>query len=1269
MTAASMPDESTGSPWTFDQVLRDELREIAASRLVDLPDAARQGDPPAGAESDDLFATAHAHQTVGLAFSGGGIRSATFNLGVLQALAEMRLLSRFDYLSTVSGGGYIGSWLSAWIKRHEHGLRGVEEDLVPGTQHNPKPREADPIQFLRAYSNYLTPRLGALNNDTLSAVSAYVRNLILNLTGLIAALAALLLVPRVLVLCLQGVAGGLDDLLRPWAGILGLLMLGLSTMIIALNLIQASGRDREHTPWFARMLPAAGITVGCGFAGGALLAWWILRDRLTFNDSAIDWALVTLMFYLVPWLFAALVAAVSSRNGGQPFEWRKWFKILAFGALAGAAGGSLFSWLRALFDSWPGEAASYWLVLGFGTPLVVMVLSLMIAFHVGLVGQAFSEDEREWWSTLGGWVLMGKIAWTALFALVMFSPILIDWGGSWLAFLGPAWIGTTIGGVLLGKSSLTGQAGKSPWTNRFAQAAPYVFVIGLLVLLSWAQHEMLDRIYPCEPGRCHEPAREVISSTTDRETGCPVSPKICPVAYGEVFAHAIATLDAASKPALLWWALGLFGIWAMLAWRVDINLFSLHHFYHNRLARCYLGASRKRRLPQAITGFDRLDDLPMASLSRPTMLDDGPRDIFQRPFHLINTALNLVHGRQLAWQQRKAASFVFTPRSAGFELPPSWVDNRVERMGGEAVAQSGFRPAEAYMRSGGIPLGSAMAISGAAASPNMGYHTSPALSFLMTLFDVRLGRWCGNPLHASAWRRGGPRFSGRYLLSELFGLTNECTPFVYLSDGGHFENLAVYELVRRRCRFIVVSDAGQDGDVAFEDLGNMIRKCQIDLGIEIDLSVTAMRLSKQTGRSLHACAVGLIHYERVDGAAVAPGILVYLKPTLTGNEPTDIGNYASAHPDFPHQSTADQWFDEQQFESYRKLGHHLCGAVFAAGALDAQGRPRDGITNEELFQTVREQWYPPAPGEGQVTAHSHTLQSIYDQIRASPELAFLDAQVYPEWQTLATVVEPAYSSRLWLPETLPQLRAGFYLCSRMIELMEDVYRDLRLEENFDHPDNRGWMNLFRHWTWAAMVQATWTVTASTFEARFQRFCEWRLGLAVGEVVHDDHRWDFGSGAGDDLAAALAALDGIRTLNPFERELLRDFARSHRDDLTGTIHLFTLQTQVRAMMPQATTEASLPPEAERPYLRFGFGFALAREIDGVFEILYFRVQDHLRMMGLGRKALRQLVKAHDFDPMHRVRPMPAGAGEATTDAGIERFRRMFRSAWFDRNRAT
>ena len=120
-----------------------------------------------------------------------------------------------------------------------------------------------------------------------------------------------------------------------------------------------------------------------------------------------------------------------------------------------------------------------------------------------------------------------------------------------------------------------------------------------------------------------------------------------------------------------------------------------------------------------------------------------------------------------------------------------------------------------------------MAISGAAASPNMGYHSSPPVGLVMTLFNVRLGWWLGNPARqARPYRREGPRWGpcgGQAVVSRPSATTDD-SPYVYLSDGGHFENLGLYEMLRRRCRFIVVIDAGCDPDFTFEDLGNAVRK-------------------------------------------------------------------------------------------------------------------------------------------------------------------------------------------------------------------------------------------------------------------------------------------------------------------------------------------------------------------------------------------------------------------------------------------------------------
>jgi hypothetical protein len=114
-----------------------------------------------------------------LCISGGGIRSATFGLGVLQGLARCGLLGKFHYLSTVSGGGYIGAWLSGWINRADGGLTSVAVQLgQPRDNSRPNPEPVE-IQNLRSYSNYLSPRLGIFSADTWTLFATYIRNLLL----------------------------------------------------------------------------------------------------------------------------------------------------------------------------------------------------------------------------------------------------------------------------------------------------------------------------------------------------------------------------------------------------------------------------------------------------------------------------------------------------------------------------------------------------------------------------------------------------------------------------------------------------------------------------------------------------------------------------------------------------------------------------------------------------------------------------------------------------------------------------------------------------------------------------------------------------------------------------------------------------------------------------------------------------------------------------------------------------------------------------------
>jgi hypothetical protein len=352
---------------------------------------------------------------------------------------------------------------------------------------------------------------------------------------------------------------------------------------------------------------------------------------------------------------------------------------------------------------------------------------------------------------------------------------------------------------------------------------------------------------------------------------------------------------------------------------VNINRFSLHAMYRNRLVRAFLGASRKRK-SDPFTDFDPQDN-PEVHRLWPSHRSGG-----WRPLHVINIALNIVSSEgRLSWQERKAAPFTVSPLHSGSSMV-------------------GYRKTSEYGGPTGITLGTAMAISGAAASPNMGYHSSPAITFLMTMFNLRLGWWLGNSGRPGddTFYRLGPRFALKPLVQEAFGLTTADKSYVYLSDGGHFENLGLYEMVRRRCRFIIVSDCGCDPKFAFEDISNAARKIAIDLGVNIyfkgldKLKPRASDLedptADRTDQPYHA--VGVIDYASVDDGG-ENGYILYIKAGYHGTEGVGIRGYANANPDFPHQSTMNQWFTESQFESYRALGFEIVDSIFRRVIADA----------------------------------------------------------------------------------------------------------------------------------------------------------------------------------------------------------------------------------------------------------------------------------------------------------------------------------------------
>ena len=661
----------------------------------------------------------------------------------------------------------------------------------------------------------------------------------------------------------------------------------------------------------------------------------------------------------------------------------------------------------------------------------------------------------------------------------------------------------------------------------------------------------------------------------------------------------------------------------------------MHAFYRNRLVRAYLGASRgdgngqDEREAHAFTGFDPRDDEPLSEIWKKNVTNERTA-----PYHLINTTLNLVHGKRLAWQQRKAASFVLAPLYCGYELPRQldgediFGFRQTRGIGedkptafGANMTKSAIREMP-YERERKLTIGTAFATSGAAVSPNMGFYSSAPLAFLMTILNVRLGWWLGNPRHCDSWNRLSPRFGFLNLMAELLSLTSDRNRYVYLSDGGHFENLGIYELVRRRCRYIVACDAAGDPDLEFSDLGNAIEKCRTDFGVEIDINLEPLE-KKQTSK-WHS-VVGTIRYPAT-GETTEPclppftGTLVYLKPTLTGDEPVDIKRYAVKHPEFPHQSTADQWFDEAQFESYRKLGEHTAQKVFGAIGDRAELGQR---TDEQLFADLRRYFCAPAPTNAEsFSTLANDLDAIWSDMRSDPHLRFLDDHIYGEWRRLLEGVKNPKppEANFWLPASQKERRSGFFMCQRMIQLMEKVYVDLNLEEYWDHPDNRGWINLFNHWVYSGMFRITWAVTASSYGARFQAFCERRLALVWGIQVR--------LGKSDPVSEDLKEGREPAYLTFLEKERLTHCLAVYRElkmpQDPSTLTVFPIDVVVSDHYGSKTKGNEF---------RFSAGFALVdvqpqEGSKGRSRLMYFRIQNHLRQHGLGGEATKRLCETED-----------------------------------------
>lgn len=974
-TTASPQPELTSEE--AERLLFDRIAEVE-HKYEELADSKRKREYKTSAEAElsrletPLLDLLHRIPRSSLCLSGGGIRSAAYSLGVLQALARFRsggsgpsykdpekpsVLEQFDYLSTVSGGGYIGSWLTAWTQRVYQAsvdaktpisagaafhavTRGVAGD-VEHTSGDPARR---PIRHLREYTSFLAPKLG-LTLDTWTLAALVLRNLLVNW---------IMIVPIILALVagLQMVHYGVFDLAdfmfrhqSVWWWVAAGLLYTLAGITAGRRMPSCPPADR--TPKSDGVLPVlllfifplvfASLFV-CVFWANLGIGWIAAREvllqRLTLASFVTLGSVpITRLIrgrkvieqehspagYIFAGLGAALFTGVllacivytvglvlyAPYSQGPPAD--------LHGSLAYTHVSAL--WHELNLPSPPPQAmgigkildrnslpAHAFAVLGF--PLIWLFLIAASALFSGLLG-IFEEDvDREWWARAGGLMMAVLMVWIVGEGLVILAPQLTHAASKTVTGL----VALTAGlfGALGGASTAGGLGAAAAKSANVSKLGRVLNKYGLLV------------------------------------------PMVCGLAL-LIFAVLIANLeqwianhDSTHAPSTV--HLGIFIAAAAISlfanWAININIFSLHGMYRMRLMRAFLGASNTQRVPNPFTGFDDRDTVYEHKIVT------GPG----MPLHLINTTVNLLATNNLAWRQRKAEGFTISPLHCG-----GW--------------RLGYAKTEIYGRKGGLSLSTAMAISGAAFNPNMGYHSSPLVTLVMTLFNVRLGWWLPNPRYqmgklqtrlsgcsepnltsaegykSSVHRKAdypplpnkflekkAPRLALGPLLRESLGGTDDEAPFIELTDGGHFENLGLYEMVLRRTRWIVVVDASADPKCQLEDLGNAIRKVEIDLGVPIVFDRQGLRMREGASKDNLYCALADIRYDVVDPVdRPMRGQLLYIKTGLNGNEPPDITQYARTHHDFPHEATANQFFNESQFESYRHLGHHALSTILTKG--------------------------------------------------------------------------------------------------------------------------------------------------------------------------------------------------------------------------------------------------------------------------------------------------------------------------------------------------
>lgn len=901
------------------------------------------------------------HDLTGLALSGGGIRSATFNLGLLKGLNDLGLLPIFDYLSTVSGGGYIGSWWMAWRRRAEN----KPENLFPASDGT----EAPAIRHLRKFSNFLSPRIGFLEVDTWRMVVTLINALFpsLAITLLLLSLALLLWLGLASIVC--------TALSSQWvAAIFLLVLVAVVQFGFESHWQEEQNRQQSNTQkdMNVRMATAAGM---------ALVLFAIMALHSTFNPSA-GW-LQKVCPYQPPW------------------QW-----IIKQDA-----------W------SWLGQSCT--VVITFLVAALPGVVLWLLDSATPRAKAAGRSGRKDLLNRVAGRLLGVAVAWLVFSAIWAFA----------------VWIVKPEKINVLAYSSLAGGSAGSG------------------ILARWLHKRLGEALKGASPGALSPKLKKLALIVLSY-----LAVGLAAVCCAILLIHIQKGFSEDKVVGNVVFFVGILLTLLLLLALFEPAMVSMHEFYRSRIGRAYIGASNPEPGVDERSDEQPGDDILDFTLTPGAAEKEDPLRL--RPFHLVCAAANDLGGNRLAGLSRGARSGVLSP--IGLAVGNAWVStDKLQNP---------------------VSYSSAVTASAAAFNSNMGSLSialGSAVTFLMSAINLRLGLW------VATCDAGYRLLPGLLFLREMFGQTraeiSDRNHAVHLSDGGHFENLALYELIRRHCRYILVSDCGQDPDVTFDDFGNAQRRIREDFGVEIEIDLSPLNPDTE-GRSKQHMVVGTIHYDGVRG--YDKGVLLYFKPTLTNDEPADITNYKATNSLFPHESTGDQFYDEAQWESYRRLGEHA--------AHDAL-RFVEGLTRQEGEAVPPPNTPPPPPEGGAAAVFTGAWFKWYP---TPPDLknSFLEAtRRFSEFERRLHDQAPGLSRSLFSeiapeisPAPLAPKESVLNWLQELLQIMEDVVLCCDLDSLGNHPLNSGWMNVFSRWVDIKAFRTWWPLLKPMYSNRLQRFVEARL---------------------------------------------------------------------------------------------------------------------------------------------------------------------------------